>query len=56
MGTEPPQLPTQACCWVPRGRGGESTDSKQSWGCAVSGRAGVLPSPGCPAAEHRARH
>lgn len=56
MGTEHPQLPTQEGCWVPCGRGGGSTDNKQSWGCAASGRARLLPSPGCPAAEHCARH
>lgn len=56
MGMEPPQLPTQVGCWVPCGRGGGSMGSKQSWGCAVSSRAGVLPSPGCAAAEHHARH
>lgn len=43
MGMEPPQLPTQAGCRVPCGRGGGSLDSKQSWGCAVSSRAGCCP-------------
>lgn len=55
MGMEPPHLPTQAGCWVHCGQGRGSMGSKQSWGCAVSSRARVLPSPGCLAAEHCAR-